>query len=217
MSFITEEDRPLVLERLAEMADPVRIVVFTRESDCEYCDVALEIYAELASLTEKIALEVVDIERKPDIAAKYGIDKVPAAAAIGKIDYGIRWYGMPLGYEFVTVLDDIVAVSKGDSGLSDESRARLAEIVEPLHLQVFVTPTCPWCPRAVSLAHRFAIESPFVRADMVEATEFPDLAARYHVRGVPRTVVNEDTFIEGAMPENAMLDRVLAAVGKTSE
>lgn len=61
------------------------------------------------------------------------------------------------------------------------------------------------------LAHAFALESDLIRADMVEATEFPHLVQRYGVRGVPRTVVNESVFIDGALPEEAYLTRVLEA------
>ncbi len=61
------------------------------------------------------------------------------------------------------------------------------------------------------LVHQFAMESDLIRADTVEATEFPDLVRRYGVRGVPRTVVNETTFIDGALPEEEYLNRVLEA------
>ena len=59
------------------------------------------------------------------------------------------------------------------------------------------------------LAHAFALESDLIRADMVEATEFPHLVQRYGVRGVPRTVVNEAVFIDGALPEDVYLAHVL--------
>jgi alkyl hydroperoxide reductase subunit AhpF len=56
-------------------------------------------------------------------------------------DYGIRYYGLPAGYEFSTVLDAILDVSKGDSGLEAESKEKLAHLAQPVHLEVFVTPT----------------------------------------------------------------------------
>jgi len=66
---------------------------------------------------------------------------------------------------------------------------KLKALTGPLHLQVFVTPTCPYCPRAVLTAFRFAMESDKVRASMVEASEFPHLANKYQVSGVPHTVI----------------------------
>ena len=77
---------------------------------------------------------------------------------------------------------------------------------------LFVSITCPYCPQAVRLAHKFAIESDLIRADMVEAIEFPHLSNKYHVHGVPRTVINETVHQEGAAPEPMMLEKVLEAV-----
>jgi alkyl hydroperoxide reductase subunit AhpF len=74
-------------------------------------------------------------------AVKYSIDRVPAIAVLGPLDYGIRFFGIPSGYEIMSLLDAILLVSKGDSGLTPDSRARLAGIESPLTLQVFVTPT----------------------------------------------------------------------------
>jgi alkyl hydroperoxide reductase subunit AhpF len=79
-------------------------------------------------------------------------------------------------------------------------------------MQVFVTPTCPYCPQAVVLAHKMAAASPLVRADMVEAQEFPHLATKYQVMGVPRTVINETTHVEGAAPESMVLGKLREAV-----
>jgi protein-disulfide isomerase len=85
---------------------------------------------------------------------------------------------------------------------------------KPLHLQVFVTPTCPYCPRAVLLAHQMAMENPvMIRAEGVEATEFPDLANRFHVRGVPQTVINDGSgMVVGAVPEQHLLAEIQRAL-----
>jgi len=64
----------------------------------------------------------------------------------------------------------------------------------------------------VRLAHRFAIENDLITADMVEAIEFPHLANKYAVYGVPRTVINDTVHQEGAVPEPMMLAKLLEAV-----
>jgi hypothetical protein len=66
----------------------------------------------------------------------------------------------------------------------------------------------------VTLAHHLAIASPWVTADMVEAIEFPHLAQKYSVMGVPRSVINETVHQEGAAPEPMFLERLKAAVAK---
>jgi glutaredoxin len=99
-------------------------------------------------------------------------------------------------------------ISAGESGLSVATKTQLAELTQALHLQVFVTPTCPYCPGAVRLAHQMALESDLVRADMVEAIEFPHLSMKYQVQGVPRTVINETVHLEGAAPEFMLMEKI---------
>jgi glutaredoxin-like protein len=166
---------------------------------------------EVADLSDKIQLTVYNFQVDKEVAEKYKIDKIPATVLEGKKDYGIRYYGIPSGYEFSSLLEDIVDVSKNESGLTDDSKQMLAKIKKPLHLQVFVTPTCPYCPRAVRLAHKLAMENDNITADMVEATEFPHLSMKYNVSGVPRTVVGEDFPIEGAVPEITLVEKVIEA------
>jgi len=91
---------------------------------------------------------------------------------------------------------------------------KLEEIDRDVHIQVFVTPTCPYCPRSVVLAHKLALASEHIRADMVEAMEFPHLANRYSVMGVPRSVFNEKDFIEGAVPEPLYVDKIMEIVNR---
>ncbi|HFB67527.1 MAG TPA: glutaredoxin, partial [Calditrichae bacterium] len=124
-------------------------------------------------------------------------------------DYGIRYYGIPSGYEFGSLLEDIQEVAKGTPALSEESIKLIQQIDKPLRIQVFVTPTCPYCPTAVLLAHKIAMVNDNITADMVEATEFPHLSMKYNVRGVPRTMVGETYAIEGALPEPHFVQRIL--------
>jgi glutaredoxin-like protein len=105
-------------------------------------------------------------------------------------------------------MEDIVMVSRGDAGLNQKTLEALASLPGPIAIQVFVTPTCPYCPRAVLLAHKLAMASDKVTASMVEATEFPHLANRYQVYGVPRTVVNDVIHVEGAVPEQMLMAKL---------
>jgi len=88
----------------------------------------------------------------------------------------------------------------------------LEAVDKPVHIQVFVTPTCPYCPRSVRIAHAMAMANEHIRADMVEATEFPELSDRYGVYGVPKTVINDVEEQEGAVPENIIAQKILSAI-----
>jgi glutaredoxin-like protein len=112
------------------------------------------------------------------------------------------------------LINDILIVSKRDSGLTKETREFLKNLDKPLHLQVFVTPSCPYCPRAVLLVHQMAMENPrMIRAEGVEATEFPELANRFNVQGVPQTVINAGAgTVVGAVPEQNLLAEIMRAL-----
>ncbi|HOA25201.1 MAG TPA: thioredoxin family protein [Aggregatilineales bacterium] len=216
MPLLDEKTRRDVQEMLADIAGPARLVVFTQPFECDYCKETREIVEEIAELSDQISVEVYDFQDDAEVARKYNVDKIPAIVLLGADgkDYGVRYYGIPSGYEFSSLLHDIKAVAAGPEAveLSDETRAFLDSLKEDVHLQVFVTPTCPYCPRAVVLAHAMAIASDRVRADMVEATEFPHLSMKYNVMGVPRTVINDREFVEGAVPEYMLVDAIRAAV-----
>jgi len=124
-----------------KLVNPVRLVMFTQEFECEYCAETRQLVEEIAQLSPKITAEIYNFVTDKAQAEKYQIDKIPAIAIIGQKDYGIRFYGIPSGYEFSTLLEDIVDVSRGESGLSEASKKALATLTKPVHIQVFVTPT----------------------------------------------------------------------------
>jgi len=163
----------------------------------------------VASLSDKISIEVYNFAIDKEKAQEYKVDKIPAIVVMGEKDYGIRFYGLPGGYEFVSLIEAIKAVSARDSGLTSESRELVKKLTRPVHIQVFVTLTCPYCPQAVKLAHQLALESDLIRADMIESAEFPHLVNKYNVFAVPKVVVNEKIQFEGALPEPAFLEQVM--------
>jgi glutaredoxin-like protein len=216
MAMIKEKDAKAVQDRLAKLAGPVTLAVFTQEFECDLCRETRELAEEVAGLSGgRVKTEVYDLVRDKAKADSLGVDKIPAIAILGGKgeDHGVRFFGIPAGYEFVSLLETLEMVSRGDSGLAPTTREKLKSLKDPLSLQVFVTPTCPYCPRAVVTAFRFAMESKLVRAAMVEATEFPHLATRYQVSGVPHTVIGDSPQpMIGAYPEGAAVDMLLAVV-----
>lgn len=214
MPLLNEEIRREVSLFLRDLPGPVRLVMFTQQFECDYCTETRQLVEEVAELSDQITAEIYDFQEDGAQAEALGIDKIPAIAVIGAQDYGVRFYGIPSGYEFSSLLHAIRYVSSGQTELSEATLRALAEVDQPVHIQVFVTPTCPYCPHAVMLAHQMAIASPMIRSDMVEAIEFPHLANKYQVMGVPRTVINETVHIEGAAPESMVVEKLQQALGK---
>lgn len=212
MGLVPEEHKQHLKEEFEKnLKDDVKIVVFTQENECPLCKQVRELVEEVGVFSSKIKVEVYDFVKDIEKAKEYQIDKVPAIAVLGKKDYGIRFYGLPYGYEFKAFTESIINVSRGTTNLSEETKKKLASIEKPVHIQVFVSLTCPYCPLVTSLAHQFAMESDLVKADMVDASEFPHLVQKYSVMGVPKTVINERTEFVGAVPEELFVQQVVVA------
>ena len=210
MSLIPEDKKELLKKDFKEkLLDPVKIVMFTQEFECRFCSDTRKLAQELATLSEKITAEVYDFIADDAKAKEYGIEKIPALAIIGKKDYGVRIYGIPYGYELQTLIEAIINVSRGKTDLSDKTKSILTEVKSPVHIQVFVTLTCPHCPVAATVAHKLAIESDMVQADVIDSSEFPDLAMKYNVIGVPKIIINEKVEFVGAFNEDLFAEHVL--------
>lgn len=212
MPVLSDEIAEQVKNELAELAGPVRLLTFVQETDCPFCEETRQLVEELAQLLDGVSAEVYDLAVDEEKARKLGVDQAPVIIVMGTEDHGVRFDGIPSGYEFVSLLHAIKAVAAGEAELERETMEMLAEVDQPVDIQVFVTPTCPYCQVSVMLAHRLAVASPRVRARMVEAMEFPHLAQRYQVQGVPRTVINETTHIEGAVPERVVVSKIREAL-----
>jgi glutaredoxin-like protein len=214
MRLMDQDTQQQVRDLLAALKSPVTLQLFTQEFECGYCRETRQIAEEIAELSDLITLRVNDYVTDKELAQSLGVDKIPATLVLGEgdKDYGIRFYGIPSGYEFTSLLEAILLVGTGSFELSQGTLSFLDDLEEPLHMQVFVTPTCPYCPQAVALAHTLAFASGKIKADMVEVTEFPHLGQRYQVMGVPRTVINDSTYVEGAVPEQMLLEKLKAAV-----
>ena len=223
-SMLDDKIKNQIRDLFADLQHPLEILFFGSQDKarCQYCQETKQLLEEVSGLSDLISLSVYDIVEDAALAGQYKVDATPEFVLAGRdgdqiLDYGIRYKGIPAGHEFTSLVNDLVMVSRRDSNLSEETRQFLSELTTPVHLQVFVTPTCPYCPRAVVLAHQFAMESPLVEADMVEAMEFPELSDRFDVSGVPQTTINMGAgTVVGAAPERQLVDEIRAALVKTA-
>jgi glutaredoxin-like protein len=198
---------------------PVQVLLFTSKDNCDTCNETKQLLEEVIASHQNLELSIHDMEDDLELARKYNVSHAPGIVVAARDEQeignlGIQFSGIPSGYEFSTLINDILMVSRRDSGLDSKTREYLKNLDKPLHLQVFVTPTCPYCPRAVLLAHQMAMENPqMIIAEGVEATEFPDLANQFNVRGVPQTVINAGSgMVVGAVPEQNLLSAIRQAL-----
>lgn len=212
MSLLPEEQKEHIRSQLAEnLVNPVRVIMFTQQMECGFCSETKQLIIELATLNDKIQAEVHDLVADSQLAQQYGVDKIPAIIILGEKDYGMRFYGLPYGYEFQTLMESLKIVSRKMTDLSEETKQKLRQITTPTHIKVFVTLTCPHCPVAAALALKSAFENDLIKAEVIDVSEFPQLAQKYGVLGIPKVVINEKVEFVGAVPENVFLAHVLLA------
>jgi glutaredoxin-like protein len=213
--FLNDDIKRQVGEVFEQLQHPVQILFFASKDQCETCTDTRQLLEEVVALSPKLELSFHDLKADATLAVQFHVDKAPTFVVAAKngetlTDTGIQYAGIPSGHEFSTLIQDIVLVSSRDSGLKPATREFLKSIQKPIHLQVFVTPTCPYCPRAVVLAHQMAMENPaMIRAEGVESMEFQELAEQFNVSGVPQTTINFGAgTVVGAIPEASLLAEI---------
>ncbi len=201
-----------VQEMFSQLENDVTIHLFLKDHECLYCGDTAEIVRQIAELSDKVTVATHNDPIGSGKAAELGIRFNPAIVLHGKEEYKVRLYGIPAGHEFKALIGSIIDVSKGTAPLPPTVVEDIVSIDKPIHIQVFTTPQCPYCPDMVRLAHQAAILNPLIEADMIEALEFQELATKYEVFGVPKSIYNETVSAEGLTPHDMFIDKLFEAV-----
>lgn len=237
MTLLGDEDRAILEERFSEeMEREVELLFFSRQDYhqqeisefpaemegadqdvmAQACAISYQLYREVVELSPHLKLSFHDLDSPEGFqaAVELGLDPLmlPVMAFRAESLAGkSHFFGIPVGYEFTTLIENIIDLSRNANHLSPETQTALVGLAQPARIRVFVTPTCSICPSAVRMAHQMAMSSPYVTADIIEANEFQELAEQFYVYGVPKMIVNEEVEFEGAVPEKVFLGKVLAA------
>jgi glutaredoxin-like protein len=213
MPYLDQKIQKQVTEFFADLQDPVVLQLFPGPNE-EYAQVFLDIAHEVAALTPLFTVE--EINDQPVLEPGHDATR-PFTGPVGMLINsqgsftGIRYLGIPSGLEFGTFLEDILSVSTHHVTLSDKTQESLQALQEPLHIQVFTTPTCRWCPRVARMAHEMALTNPKITADLIDSGEFDTLASHYNVSGVPKSLFNGSHEVMGAVAEHEYLTALLQA------
>jgi thioredoxin reductase (NADPH) len=213
MATLSPENRDTIKEIVSKaIQKPVEVLLFSQKFACGSCSNTAELVGELASLNQNIMLSVVFLEDEEKLAERLGVDKVPAIlirAPHG--EYNMRFFGLPNGYEFPVLLEGLAMASSGTSGMKERLRETVKKIDKRIRIKIFTTPTCPYCPIVGRIVFMSAVENPNINAEIMEITEYPQLAQKYDVKAVPKTVINDRFGLEGAYSMDNFV-RMLATI-----
>ena len=217
---IDQETREGIREALEDMVKPVTIDVFVGPN-CKYCDETLKIAkvleeeAPVRNGRKLITVRVFEKGKHDDVFKKQGIERIPSLTLLEGV---IRYTGTPSGEEIRGLVETIIRISQEDSGLDERTIKILREeLTEDVHVEIVVTPQCPYCPYAALLTNMFAFEvwragrRNFI-SDTVEAYENPDIADKYNVTSVPAIAINGVLAFVGVPYEEDYIERILDVV-----
>ncbi len=215
---LDESVKQQVSQRFTDMKEPVTVRVFSTKDHCLLCNEMLDLVEQVGKLSEKITVKHCDCNEDDPEAKKYDIKNHPALAIEGDEDYGIRIFGVPAGKEFTTLIESIMLVSSRDPILAPEIKDMLKKLHKKVNLKVFVTLQCPYCPAMVLRAHKLALASDKISAEMIEASQFAELASKFDIYGVPNTIINYGKgSVEGLVTEDVLVNAIFQALEKDGE
>lgn len=204
--------RAQVTEMFETLKDDVTIHLFTADHDCLYCNDTRDMAEMVSEISEKITV----VEHKGSLASgvakEMGIEHTPAMVLHGKEPYNVKFYGIPAGHEFAALIGGIIDVSAGIAPLPPDVIEDIKSIDKPIRIRVFVTPQCPYCAGMTRLAHQAAIINPLITGEMFESLEFQELATRFEVFGVPKTIFNETVTVDGLTPPEMFVEKLFEAI-----
>jgi len=212
MGLLDENTKAEIKNQLRDLKVDVKLIYFDKPTQLN--SHIKELLQELAALSEKLKVEIHDLIKEKELAERLGVDDAPVILIRGDNVRGDpRYYGIPSGYEFGSFLE-VIKIAGGAAGINPNASAYFERKNEPTKLEVFVTPTCPHCPTSAYIAMKFAIGSSKVKGYVYEAMEFPAIANKYRVMGVPKTVINggKGEYV-GGYPEDVAFVQIKKILG----
>lgn len=206
--LLPENSRRYLEELFQTLPGDVSLVVLTKEGvNDPYNLFCHQFVSDLARISPKIKPEFTTLDS--ETGRRHDVSRSPTIL-VQPETYRIRFTGAPAGEEGKALIEAILLASSGNSGLSETSGRFLDELREPRHVQVFVSPTCPYCPGQVVNAFRAAVQRPdMISAECVETGEHQDLALKFNVGAVPHTVINATHALVGMTPEERFMAELL--------
>jgi len=213
MGFLREEDKEYLREEFEKkLKRKVELLHFTdKNNQSEYSRDTRALLEELVELNEYLTLTVKDCSDKEELESE-GLELCPSTKIKSERRGFMNFYGAPAGYEFQSLVEDIIDMGSDNLPLPPDIVKELSKISKPIDIKIFITATCPYCTKAVRTAHLFSLVNDNIKASMVDSHGFPELAMKHNVSSVPHIVVNDNVSFVGALPEKEFLAKIIEVI-----
>ncbi len=206
--ILPEETKKVLRDTFKQLKDIVEIEVFLNKESNQFNEATALLLTGIAELTDKIKVRFFTLESEE--AKRKGITRSPTIL-ISPGKFKISYVGSPVGEEGRTLIMAVILASNNGSIIPDQALKRLFELKEPRHIQVFVSPSCPYCPQHALVAISAAIALPdLITVEVIEMYENRDYVDKYHILTVPFTVINEVPIGTGVRPPESFVEEIIS-------
>lgn len=195
-----------ILAMMEKEVTLVSIVDETMEKSIEFMDLILD----MASLGEKLKVEIYKKSENPEMEAKINADKLPVVALLdeNKNYSGVKFHGVPGGHELNSFILAIYNLAGPGQAIDQSLLKEIKAFDKKTNIKVVVSLYCTLCPDVVVASQRLAMENENIETEMVELSLFEDIKRKYRIMSVPAIIVNDDKIYFGAKKINEILDLI---------
>lgn len=214
--MLSDRSLKIVSQSSGPMKKPVRLVLFTAERGCAACPESLDLVRAIKAHADKIALETYDMVMDRDKTEQYGITQAPAIVVQGSDGQAVTFYGMLEDVFLDVLMSTIRSLSESKVWFPEDVLRTLKHLSHDVGIRVFVETDCTLCRPVADTAIGLALESTFIRAEIIIASDFPELIRKHDIRTLPKTIFGENLHMDGHVTEGEFLEMIFQAEGVSS-
>lgn len=209
--MLKESSQQIIRESLGQLKQPVRLVLFTSDRNCDSCPDALATAQAIKAAAPKIALETYDITMDRDKSEEYGVKRVPSFVVQSTVRRSVTFSGAVEGISLIMLLDALTGVAGNRIWFPDRIASTLTLLRHEVHVQVFLESDCSLCKPVAETAMGLALTNRMVNAELIAADDFPDLLAKYRIKVLPFILFGGKLSHQGHASESEFLEMLFQA------
>lgn len=212
--MLKESSQQIIRESLGQLKQPVRLVLFTSDRDCDICPDALATAQAIKAAAPKIALETYDLTMDRDKSEEYGVKRAPSFVVQSTVGRSVTFSGAVEGISLIMLLDAVNGVAAGRTWFPERIASTLSLLRHEVHVQVFLESDCSLCRPVAETAMGLALTNRMVSAELIAADDFPDLLAKHRIKVLPFIVFGGTLSHQGHASEGEFLEMLFQAQAK---